>query len=190
LLWSKETGPLDLHDLFDSQGLSHITASWENLLPETLASDLPQISADGRVISGTGTNPEGDLEAWVVYLDPIETLPGDFNSDGMVNPVDYVVWRNALGTTYTQADYDVWRAHFGKTMGSSASHAAIPEPCTLFMAGLVFAPLAGRYRRSTYSQLYRGGCSLELRSAHLRFTTPVRLSCTRSTVARPVGVSP
>jgi hypothetical protein len=55
---------------------------------------------------------------------------GDFNADGTVNAADYVVWRNGLGTTFTQADYDVWRAHFGQTRGSGASHAAIPEPCT------------------------------------------------------------
>ena len=37
-------------------------------------------------------------------------LPGDFNGDGAVDAADYVVWRMGLGTTYSQADYDVWRA--------------------------------------------------------------------------------
>jgi T5SS/PEP-CTERM-associated repeat protein len=31
-------------------------------------------------------------------------LPGDFSGDGMVDAVDYVVWRDHLGTTFAQAD--------------------------------------------------------------------------------------
>jgi hypothetical protein len=61
---------------------------------------------------------------------------GDFNGDAIIDARDYVVWRKGLGTTYTQADYDVWRAHFGQTAGSGASigaSAAVPEPATLFM---------------------------------------------------------
>jgi hypothetical protein len=60
-------------------------------------------------------------------------LPGDFNLDGIVDTVDYVVWRKGLGTTYTQTDYDVWRANFGAASagngaGSSAGdpHARVP----------------------------------------------------------------
>ena len=47
-------------------------------------------------------------------------MPGDFNGDFVVDAADYVVWRNGLGTTFTQADYDVWRANFGQTAGSGA----------------------------------------------------------------------
>jgi T5SS/PEP-CTERM-associated repeat protein len=64
-------------------------------------------------------------------------LPGDFNSNGIVDAADYVVWRKGLGTTYTQADYDVWRTHFGQTAGSDAAlpsaeslSATVPEPST------------------------------------------------------------
>jgi hypothetical protein len=32
-----------------------------------------------------------------------------------VNAADYVVWRNCLGTIYTQADYNTWRTNFGET---------------------------------------------------------------------------
>jgi uncharacterized membrane protein len=59
----------------------------------------------------------------------------DFNGNGTVDAADYVIWRKGLGTTYMQKDYDVWRAHFGKTAGSGASlpsagplPAVIPEP--------------------------------------------------------------
>ena len=36
-------------------------------------------------------------------------LAGDFNQNGVVDAADYVVWRNYLGTIYTQADYGIWR---------------------------------------------------------------------------------
>jgi hypothetical protein len=65
---------------------------------------------------------------------------GDFNGDGAVNAADYVVWRKGLGTTYTQDDYNVWRAHFGATAGSGSgsalglpSQAAVPEPASAIL---------------------------------------------------------
>ena len=41
-------------------------------------------------------------------------VPGDFNGNGVVDAADYVVWRNGLGTTYTQSDYNTWRSISGK----------------------------------------------------------------------------
>lgn len=58
-------------------------------------------------------------------------LAGDYNHNGVVDAADYAVWRNGLGTLYTQSDYDVWRAHFGLTAAGSSSviaKAAVPEP--------------------------------------------------------------
>jgi uncharacterized membrane protein len=74
MLWSEETGLLDLRHVLAAQGLSAITASW-GLARPSYEGDFPQISADGRSIAATGTNPTGDPEAWVLYLDPITTVP-------------------------------------------------------------------------------------------------------------------
>ena len=65
------------------------------------------------------------------------TAPGDFNHDGTVDGGDYVVWRKGLGTKYTPADYDSWRANFGQTYatGAGTSLSAVPEPGTLVYAG-------------------------------------------------------
>ena len=80
-----------------------------------------------------------------------EPVPGDFNQNGSVDAADYVVWRHGLGTTYTQTDYDVWRAHFGQTAGSGAAgyalrasaeplSADVPEPqATVLIALLITA---------------------------------------------------
>jgi hypothetical protein len=64
--------------------------------------------------------------------DALFAPPGDFSADGAVNAADYVVWRKGIGTIYTQTDYEVWRAHFGQTAGSSAAHASVPEPSVVW----------------------------------------------------------
>lgn len=71
-------------------------------------------------------------------------VPGDFNHNGVVDGPDYVVWRNGLGTVYTQNDYSVWRSHFGETSGMGSNSAttrpnatAVPEPRSLLLVLVV-----------------------------------------------------
>jgi hypothetical protein len=62
---------------------------------------------------------------------------GDFNADGATDAADYVVWRKGLGTSFTQEDFNVWRANFGQTMGGGSGAAAggtVPEPASLALA--------------------------------------------------------
>jgi hypothetical protein len=80
--------------------------------------DLPSI---GTVLYGAFTPP----------TNPSAGIPGDFNQDGKVDAADYVVWRKTDGM---QAEYNLWRANFGRTSGSGSSlgsSAAVPEPGTL-----------------------------------------------------------
>jgi autotransporter-associated beta strand protein len=79
------------------------------------------------------------------------SILGDFNFDDRVDASDYVVWRKGLGTTYTQADYDLWRAHYGETAGSGSSFGGggtVPEPS--IFAFFIFAalPFVARRRRA------------------------------------------
>ena len=58
--------------------------------------------------------------------------------NGVVDAADYVVWRNRLETNtpltnegvspgmVDQADYDFWKANFGKSMGSGATTDVAP----------------------------------------------------------------
>ena len=87
----------------------------------------------------------------VFELSPV-IVAGDYNSNGIVDTADYVVWRKGLGTKYTQNDYNVWRANFGQTApgagnGAGAiANAAVPEPATFVL--LMFAAACWRLRRS------------------------------------------
>ena len=83
-------------------------------------------------------------------------LSGDFNGNGTVDAADYVVWRNGLGTTYVQNDYNIWKANFGRTLGAgsaslvSATSIAVPEPaglCPLTMAALAISLVFSRSSR-------------------------------------------
>jgi matrixin len=71
---------------------------------------------------------------------------GDYNSNGVVDAGDYVLWRRYLGQSkalpnrtttgvLTNTDYTVWRANFGKMSsgsgsGSSLAGGEIPEPAS------------------------------------------------------------
>jgi hypothetical protein len=56
---------------------------------------------------------------------------GDFNGDGVVDAADYTVWRDGLGSRYTQPDYLIWKNNFGKHFGGASisdSTAIVPAP--------------------------------------------------------------
>jgi hypothetical protein len=89
-----------------------------------------------------------------------DAIPGDYNSNDIVDAADYVVWRTTLTNSVTPnsgadgnnngvidaGDYDVWKSHFGETAASSAIEAAVPEPSALAL--FVFAAAIGALRRS------------------------------------------
>jgi hypothetical protein len=82
------------------------------------------------------------------------SLPGDFNSDGIVDAADYVVWRNTSSSDQTK--YNTWRANFGRTglLNNAAASATgaleIPEPFSHSLLGfslIVFGLLTRQKRR-------------------------------------------
>jgi hypothetical protein len=102
------------------------------------------------------------MEATQVTLSnflPSKALPGDYNSDGVVDSADYVVWRRTIGQSGNNltadgngnqvvdaGDYDVWRKNFGQgtALGNLAGF-SVPEPRTTApLLVLVSAMLGGR----------------------------------------------
>jgi hypothetical protein len=91
--------------------------------------------------------PNSYVTAEIHTLTPVilPIIPGDFNSDGVIDAADYAVWRDGLGTTYTESDYETWRTNFGKTSADADAVAGalgnegstnVPEPATLMLIPL------------------------------------------------------
>jgi hypothetical protein len=88
----------------------------------------PNNAADRNFISPSGYT---NLELF------LNLIPGDFNADNRVDMADFVKWRKGLDTLYTQSDYEVWRAHFGQSVGGGSGGGSgslatdtVPEPAT------------------------------------------------------------
>jgi hypothetical protein len=130
LIYGLNTSPAELDGLWFNN--VHISASSHMSL---------WYGADVDLSGLTVTVPASDAFANAsptpgVFLSHVVfSIPGDFNHDGAVDAADYTVWRNGLGTTYTQDDYAVWATHFGATSGGSAGAIlSVPEPSTIAMA--------------------------------------------------------
>lgn len=82
------------------------------------------VSANGGTVGTAGTSRIDNVTIWGT---PLAGLPGDFNGDGMVDAADYVFWRKTDGTT---AQYNTWRANFGRSSSGSgnAIFTTTPEP--------------------------------------------------------------
>jgi hypothetical protein len=130
--WGTSAAAVDLNSLIDPAGGWVLTSA-------AAISDTGWIAGNGLY---DPDGPGGQAAYDRMFLLQLPIPAGDYNSNGIVDAADNVVWRKGLGTTFTQADYDLWRAHFGETsgVGSGASAAslntAVPEPSSL---GLYFA---------------------------------------------------
>jgi hypothetical protein len=132
-VWREGRGMTSVEDMLANEfGLADRIAGWQ------FPRNHLEVSEDGKILAGTSLNPDGFLDLWVADL---HSAPGDFNNDGTVDAADYVVWRNGLGTSYTQPDYDVWRDHFGQTLGASSLRATVPEPVSLALAFVCYFAL-------------------------------------------------
>jgi glucose/arabinose dehydrogenase len=91
--------------------------------------------SDGGTQSHGIVVPSTNKSYLATFADPLNLVPGDYNSDKIVDAADYSVWRDQLGAsivlpndvtpgTVTAADYDVWKAHFGATPPSPGQGAA------------------------------------------------------------------
>jgi hypothetical protein len=127
-------------DLIDWCNTCSLDGSFSTLALPPLASglkwDSSQLYTEGVLTVGVG-------------------IPGDFNQNGVVDAPDYVLWRKLLGTTYTAANYNDWRSHFGQTnlpgagSGSDAPslQTAVPEPGTILLALMATIGTALAYHR-------------------------------------------
>ncbi|QDU55522.1 matrixin family metalloprotease [Aeoliella mucimassa] len=117
---------LELGYLFDVDGVQDLTLSF--------------------VMESRRVSHSGDLLFEEVVYE-LASLPGDYNSDGIVDLADYTLWRDSLGATGLKlaadgnrdfivdaADYDVWKSQFGQVLDSTGpSEAQVPEPTGVWL---------------------------------------------------------
>ncbi len=133
---------------------------------------------NGAADNGVAISSTSTADGWQIYLNgdatpefrpqlivlsgsvsiPSTGLAGDYNSDGVVDAADYVLWRSG-GPLANEGDnpgvvdagdYTFWRAHFGETSSSGPSGpVAVPESSVLLLglfAALGFVFTSSRQR--------------------------------------------
>jgi beta-glucanase (GH16 family) len=120
-----------------------------------------QLLHDGNMLDG-GAVWFDDASLVRLTPDAAPGLAGDYNNDGVVDAVDYTVWRNNLndpteadlnnngdGGDVGPTDYTWWKQRYGNTAAGAGGISAVPEPSTIAVIGLgLMGVLAVRRRRS------------------------------------------
>jgi hypothetical protein len=82
-IWTEQTGMLLVRDVLEQHGID--TRGWSL---STCCVPAAGISDDGRVLSGTGMNPDGEIEAWVAVLpEPVLQIEIDIRPGSETNPI-------------------------------------------------------------------------------------------------------
>lgn len=91
--------------------------------------DLPSLS-DGLFLSPR-------IDATSFALEVVDSLPADFNLDGLVDAADYTMLRDGMGSAYSEEDRITWASYFGTSLAAPAT--SVPEPTAALVAllGLV-----------------------------------------------------
>jgi hypothetical protein len=84
---------------------------------------------------------EGNLLLLEVVSAPM--LPGDFDSDGDVDGVDFLRWQRTDGTAAGLTD---WQTDYGAPSSAAAAATSVPEPSSLLLllTSCLFAAYSGR----------------------------------------------
>lgn len=128
-----------------------------DVLREPLGLGIVWTADSRRIVYLADGEVDGVFEPYVVENPLFEAVPGDYNSDGLVNAADYTVWRDTSGSTSDlradgdasgqvgPEDYAIWAGGYGGPGPADAG--VVPEPCAvgLWLTG-AFA-LAVRRRR-------------------------------------------
>ncbi|WP_148074497.1 beta strand repeat-containing protein [Bythopirellula goksoeyrii] len=85
--------------------------------------------------------------------------PGDFNSDGIVDGGDFLLWQRELGTSFDANDLTDWQTNYGSQNKTVPTSTAVPEPSTAWLASLGGVLLLHRLRRGCLAEKLGYGVS-------------------------------
>ena len=124
-------------------------------LDHTLEAIAPENAVEARLSFVFQQNDNDNGAIWIdsagLFIETV-TLAGDYNEDGIVDAMDYAVWRENLGAaagTLPNDDdggvigadqYETWRANLGATapQNLSTTSTATPEPASWLLAAFAF----------------------------------------------------
>src|SRR5262245_10852802 len=158
-------------------GWEEAGGSGSSVLSESYLTGNSAFANAGIINLGAGFNV-GGAQTVAFNYGKVSSVPnpvGDYNNNGTVDAADYVLWRDG-GPLFNDptvgvqpADYDQWKANFGKKgglvgpgtltngfvryvtsfSGSGSSAALVPEPSGIILVGMGLATLAVGSRRRT-----------------------------------------
>jgi GH35 family endo-1,4-beta-xylanase len=144
--------------------------TWQDLMSEWDTDLLATVGEDGTIdfagffgtyeIDVAGQSFELDLAKGGGSLFSIVVAPGDYNADGVVDSVDYTVWRNALDSgdlradgngdrLVDESDYAVWKSAYGTAYSPAAGAQlanVVPEPTGIMPLATLAAMVIVRLR--------------------------------------------
>lgn len=118
-------------------------------------------NGSGNGLAGAAAEPTGERELFFNDLrieSPLSLLPGDYNNDGLVDAIDYAVWRESVGQPAGALENDfeeveigapqflAWQANYGASRPLvNVGAVTAPEPATVAqLASFFVLLLAGR----------------------------------------------
>lgn len=121
-----------------------------------------EVGDEGERFAVAGSPRDGALALYEVLPGPATGLAGDFNDDGVVDAVDYTVWRNNFGDAdetninnngdggdVGPGDYTLWKDSYGDVAAGAGGLAqAVPEPSSFVFGLFATCALAAVRRRS------------------------------------------
>jgi hypothetical protein len=146
--WSSPTMAVDVRDWLDNPNENF---GW------MLIGDEARGQSAKRLNSRESTELPNMPPNLMIEYEPV--FAGDYNDDGRVDVVDYVVWRKRLGDStalmnetetpghVTPEDYGVWRAQFGAFTAQTERLPAVPEANGLQLAAVAAICLCGATRQ-------------------------------------------
>jgi PEP-CTERM motif-containing protein len=156
-------------------GWEQFGGSSSNVIGESYLTSSSAVANNASMNLGSGFNVGGAhnlVFQYGAFTNVTANPTGDYNNDGTVNAADYVLWRDG-GTLFNDpspgvqpSDYDQWKANFGTSGGlvgpstltpgfvryvtsGVGSGAAVPEPTSVFLAGVGLAVMSITARRRT-----------------------------------------
>jgi hypothetical protein len=155
--------PIGTPEILDLRTVQTNDNTWREFFVAGIApagTELVRISAIVTGMPGTGGSSLAAVFDDFSLTLSSAGLPGDYNSDGVVDAADYTVWRNNFGAADESSlngngdglngvdigDYNHWKANYGPMAGAAATAALVPEPTgwMLVMSAMLVNCLMGR----------------------------------------------